>query len=107
MSWFDAAIFVSIAPIAFLLGRHLLRRRRRRRYCVREVPNFLSHDECDRIIELSRPLLEPGLVHGREGNRADKARHYVPHVDYFAASVETFGSRGTARRKVDRQHHHA
>lgn len=62
----SAAVALAIA-IGFAL-RRFIHARRRRDYLVQEIPDFLSAEECDRIIELARPLIQGSTVL-KEGER--------------------------------------
>jgi prolyl 4-hydroxylase len=52
-----ALALASVAIIA-LATRSLVIRRNRRRYSVKEIPSFLSSEECEHLIRLASPLIE-------------------------------------------------
>jgi prolyl 4-hydroxylase len=86
MSWLHIALALS-AFGAGAYGVYALRiRLNRRRYRVREFPEFLTPEECDHIIERARPVMEESkVISRRRGNEKKKSfvrtseSGYLPH----------------------------
>ncbi|MDP6979214.1 MAG: 2OG-Fe(II) oxygenase [Myxococcota bacterium] len=56
-----ALAIASLAAAAYG-ARLLLQRQRRKNYVVRELPDFLTPEECDRIIDLAKPLIQKSMI---------------------------------------------
>ncbi|MFT5444326.1 MAG: prolyl 4-hydroxylase [Myxococcota bacterium] len=74
VDWIVALIAVVVVLIAAALAWFGVQRERRTRFCVREVPEFLSAEECDLIIQLSKPLLKTATIQTSSGVREHSGR---------------------------------
>jgi prolyl 4-hydroxylase len=79
LGWTFAAVLAA-ALLAGFVARQIRFRRRRGSFAIRELPGFLTGEECDRLIELAGPRLEPAKVVVKGGRAASPARQAMTAV---------------------------
>jgi prolyl 4-hydroxylase len=81
---FTALAAASIIVIALVI-RAVVFRRNRSRYSVKEIPNFLTPEECKHLIELAIPLVERSQV-AKKGHKTSETFLRTSGSAYFTDS---------------------